>query len=79
MEIALKQMAHLKAPGPNGMPPILFQHYWSSISDDVVKAIPSCLNSNHISPGLIHTFITFIPKMAAYSSVELGLKMSILS
>ena len=25
--IALKQMAPLKAPGPNGMPPIFFQHY----------------------------------------------------
>ena len=28
VEIALKQMAPLKALGPNGMPPIFFQHYW---------------------------------------------------
>ena len=27
VETALKQMAPLKAPGPDGMPPIFFQHY----------------------------------------------------
>ena len=27
VEIALTQMAPLKAPDPNGMPPIFFQHY----------------------------------------------------
>ena len=62
MEIALKQMAPLKAPGPDGMPPIFFQHYWSSIDDDVVKAVLSCLNSYRISSGLNHTFIALIPK-----------------
>ena len=63
VEVALKQMASLKAPGPNGMPPIFFQHYWESIGDDVVKAVVSCLNSNSIEPGLNHTFITLIPKV----------------
>ena len=63
VENALKQMAPLKAPGPNGMPPIFFQHYWESIGDDVVQAVVSCLNSNSMEPGLNHTFITFIPKV----------------
>ena len=63
VETALKQMAPLKAPGPDGMPPIFFQHYWESIGDDVVKAVVSCLNSNSIEPGLNHTFITLIPKV----------------
>ena len=67
VEIALKQMAPLKAPGPDGMPPIFFQHYWSSIGDDVVKAVLSCLNSNHISSGLNHTFIALIPKIISKS------------
>ena len=63
VENALKQMAPLKAPGPNGMPPIFFQNYWESIGDDVVQAVVSCLNSNSMEPGLNHTFITLIPKV----------------
>ena len=63
VEIALKQMAPLKAPGPDGMPPIFFQHYWESIGDDVVKAVVSCLNSTSIESGLNHTFITLIFKV----------------
>ena len=58
MDVALKQMAPLKAPGPDGMPPIFSQHYWSSIGDDVVKAILSCLNSGQILPGLSLTLIS---------------------
>nr|XP_023920446.1 uncharacterized protein LOC112031976 [Quercus suber] len=63
VEIALKQMAPLKAPGPDGMPPIFFQHYWENIGDEVVRAVVSCLNSNSIVPSLNHTFITLIPKV----------------
>ena len=63
VEVALKQMALLKAPGPDGMLPIFFQHYWNSIGDDVVKAVLSCLNSKKILLGLNHTFITLISKV----------------
>ena len=63
VEVAVKQMAPLKAPGPDGMPPIFFQKFWNIIGDDVVKAIHSCLNSENILPGLNHTFISLIPKV----------------
>ena len=56
-------MAPLKAPGPDGMPPTFFQHYWEGIEDDVVQAVVSCLNSTSIETGLNHTFITLIPKV----------------
>ena len=61
--ITLKQMAHLKALGPDGMPPIFFQHYWESIGDDVATAVLSCLNSGKLVSGLNHTFISLIPKV----------------
>ena len=63
VEIALKQMAPLKAPGPHGMPPIFFQKFWNAIGDDVVKAVLSSLNSGTILPGFNHTFISLIPKV----------------
>ena len=63
VEVAVKQMAPLKAPGPDSMPPIFFQKFWNIIGDDVVKAIHSCLNSGNILLGLNHTFISLIPKV----------------
>ena len=44
VELALKQMDPLKAPGLDGMPPLFFQHFWPTIGDDVVEAVLTCLN-----------------------------------
>lgn len=63
VKIALKHMTPLKAPSLDGLPPIFFQHYWQSIGDDVSKAFLSCLNTGCISLGIIHTYITLIPKV----------------
>ena len=30
--IALQQMAPLKAPGLDGMPPLFYQHFWSTVN-----------------------------------------------
>ena len=42
VDMALSQMAPLKAPGPDGLPPIFFQHYWGEIGGDVAEAVCSC-------------------------------------
>ena len=63
VDMALKQMAPLKAPGPDGMPPIFYQHYWDSLGDDISYAVLSCLNSGSIPASLNHTYITLIPKL----------------
>ena len=60
---AIKGMAPLKAPGPNGIPPLFFQTYWTDIGMDVSQAILSCLNSRSILRSINHTFITLIPKV----------------
>ncbi|KAK9990436.1 hypothetical protein SO802_025421 [Lithocarpus litseifolius] len=36
VEIALKQMAPLKSPGPDSMPPLFYQSYWSMVDDSLV-------------------------------------------
>ena len=35
VECAIKDMAPLKAPGPDGMPPLFYQTYWTDIGMDV--------------------------------------------
>ena len=63
VDMALKQMAPLKATRPDGMLPIFYQHYWDSIGDNVSSVVLSCLNLGTIPTSLNHTFITLIPKL----------------
>ncbi|KAK4386128.1 putative mitochondrial protein [Sesamum angolense] len=59
---ALFQMAPLKSPGPDGMPPLFFQRFWSSVQGDVVPCVLALLN-NHVMPrSLNDTHIVLIPK-----------------
>ncbi|KAL0001746.1 hypothetical protein SO802_015527 [Lithocarpus litseifolius] len=43
---AIKEMAPLKALGPDGMPPLFYHTYWSDIVMDITQAVLSCLNSS---------------------------------
>ena len=60
---ALNQMAPLKASGPDGMPPLFYQHFWSTMQHDVTSAILSWLNSGILPVPINHTLITLIPKI----------------
>uniref|UniRef100_A0A2N9ETE5 Reverse transcriptase domain-containing protein n=1 Tax=Fagus sylvatica TaxID=28930 RepID=A0A2N9ETE5_FAGSY len=60
---ALKQMAPLKAPGPDGLPPLFYQKYWPVVGQDVTRGVLSCLNSGQLLTSINHTFITLIPKV----------------
>ena len=58
---ALNQMAPMKAPGPDGMPPLFYQHFWGLVDKDV-SSILSWLNTGTLPHPINHTFITLIPK-----------------
>ena len=45
VEVALQQMAPLKALGPDRMPPLFYQHFWGTVSHDVTSSILMWLNS----------------------------------
>ena len=63
VHVALNQMAPLKAPCTDGMPPIVYQHYWDLVGKDITQFILSFLNSASLPKQINHTFITLIPKV----------------
>ena len=63
VQYAIKEMAPLKAPGLDGMPPLFYQTYWSDMGMDISQVVLSCLNSGSILKSINHTFIALIPKV----------------
>ena len=61
--LALKQMALLTVPGPNGMSPIFYKTYWHIVGDDVISIVLNALNSGKVHESLNATFIALIPKV----------------
>ena len=59
---AINQMTPLKAPRPDGMPPLFYQYYWNLIGDDISNTVLHYLNSGTLPECLNYTFITLIPK-----------------
>jgi len=49
----IREMALLKVPGPDGMPPLFFQTYWTDVGMDVTHAILSSLNLGSILKSII--------------------------
>ena len=63
VKMALNQMAPLKAPGPDGIPPLFYQHYWDLVGKEITISVLSFLNYASLPEHLNHTFITLIPKV----------------
>ena len=38
-QATLKQMTHLKAPGPDGIPPLFNQNYWNLVGMDISQSV----------------------------------------
>ena len=64
------QMEALKALGPDGMPPLFFQHYWKIIGDEMLTTVLDCLNLGSFAQSLNNTFITLIPKVKSPTLVS---------
>lgn len=60
---ALLQMAPMKAPGPDGMPPRFFQQFWSEVGEDVTATVLKFLNLNGSMEEFNKTLICLIPKV----------------
>ncbi|KAL6185445.1 hypothetical protein ACLB2K_041578 [Fragaria x ananassa] len=69
IEAALKDMGPTKSLGPNGMPPLFYQKYWSVVGDTVISRCLEFLNGNGTVKDLNHTLIALIPKIPAPKKV----------
>ena len=52
VEQLIKQMAPLKAPGPDGISPLFYQHYWNLVGDDVCQSVLNFLGGESIGVWL---------------------------
>nr|XP_027100870.1 uncharacterized protein LOC113719906 [Coffea arabica] len=59
---ALFSMNPEKAPGHDGMTPLFFQNFWSSIKNDIIPAIKAFFHSSLMLKSVNHTVISLIPK-----------------
>lgn len=62
VELALHQMAPLKAPGPDGFNACFFQKNWDIVGKEVCQAVLFSLNSGIMNKDLNSTYIALIPK-----------------
>ena len=62
VEKALKQMHPLTASGPNGTPPLFYQHFWSTVKSIVIITALNFLNHGIAPPKFHDTHIVLIPK-----------------
>ena len=62
VEKALKQMHPMMASGPNGIPSMFYQHFWTTIRSIVVCTALNFLNHGIASPKFHDTHIVLIPR-----------------
>lgn len=63
IEFAMNQMESITAPGPNGMLPLFFQSFWSTMGVDVCSVVLDCLQNYKIPSYINRTYIALIPKV----------------
>jgi hypothetical protein len=63
IEVALFQMAPLKAPGLDGLNACFVQNNWPTIREEVCNVIFEIFNSGVMPPDLNMTHIALIPKV----------------
>ncbi|KAF5466911.1 hypothetical protein F2P56_016793 [Juglans regia] len=62
IEVAIKSMAPLKSPGPDGFGACFYQNHWATVGDKVCLTVLDLLNGKTPFSSVNHTFIVLIPK-----------------
>ncbi|XP_019176759.1 PREDICTED: uncharacterized protein LOC109172055 [Ipomoea nil] len=62
VKTALFDMKPEKAPGPDGMSPAFFQHFWPLLGHDLSVFVIKCVEQKQLPPGLNNSNIVLLPK-----------------
>lgn len=60
--VAVNEMGALKAPGPDGFPPLFFQRFWPLVGSKVVVAVQRMFLTGSVPAHLNESIICLIPK-----------------
>uniref|UniRef100_A0A453A1Z5 Reverse transcriptase domain-containing protein n=3 Tax=Aegilops tauschii subsp. strangulata TaxID=200361 RepID=A0A453A1Z5_AEGTS len=63
VKAALDHIGDLKAPGPDGMPSIVFKRHWHFMGDQIVEEVLRVLNGGDMPEGWNDTHVVLIPKV----------------
>ncbi|XP_027171528.1 uncharacterized protein LOC113771107 [Coffea eugenioides] len=67
---ALFSMHPEKAPGQDGMSPLFFQRFWSTIKGDIIPAVKAFFSSGFMLKSVNHTVISLILKILHPTSLK---------
>lgn len=62
VKVALRQMAPLKWPGPDGFGAYIYQQHWNTIGNRMSSIVLDILRVGSMNPSINSTFIALISK-----------------
>lgn len=61
IRVSFVTICSLKSPGPNGMTPLFFKHYWGIVSVDFYKVVKDFFHKGRMLREANHMFVVLIP------------------
>ncbi|XP_057248280.1 uncharacterized protein LOC130590240 [Beta vulgaris subsp. vulgaris] len=68
--VIVKSMAPLKSPGPDGIQPIFYQQFWSTLNDHLVSFLNKCFDEGSVPNSINKSYLCLIPKKEVPSVIN---------